>query len=419
MYTLLAHDGLQYPLTDTPLRIGRQRDNTIVCMDALVSGYHAEIRPKQGGYVLVDLQSRNGTFVNGRPLTGLHPLSPGDVIRVGDSEFYFQAAAAPATAAAPSCPHCGAPLRPGAKFCGKCGQALTAVSDPGATWKMPDIAPPPYQPPPAYEPQPYTPQAYEPQAYAPQPYEPQAYTPQPYAPSVPPQYATPYKAAGGNSGKLNLSEALGFPFQAANWVMTFIIGSVLWLLPIIGMILLNGYAVEVARRVIHDHPDTLPDWDDWGTKFRDGLAVSVLGLVWSFIPFLIFSLPFILLTYTGRGLPVVFMGAGVLLQILATYFFLPAVMGRYAETGNFMAGLQVQAIVAQVMGRFGSYLGNWVLAGLMLIIGLTILGVLSAITSITIAFCVGICGIPLIFAISFYMVAFQGHILGQLYKTLM
>ena len=68
------------------LRIGRAPDNDVVVPDPGVSQYHAELRHEAGGYRLVDLDSRNGTFVNGEPVTDA-VLSEGDIVSFGSSAF--------------------------------------------------------------------------------------------------------------------------------------------------------------------------------------------------------------------------------------------------------------------------------------------------------------------------------------------
>ncbi|MGE0789259.1 MAG: sigma 54-interacting transcriptional regulator [Sandaracinaceae bacterium] len=67
-----------------PLRIGRRGHvvSPLALDDDLVSREHAEIRPWDGGYVLVDASSKNGTFVDGARVTE-HQLEHGDLIRIG------------------------------------------------------------------------------------------------------------------------------------------------------------------------------------------------------------------------------------------------------------------------------------------------------------------------------------------------
>ena len=73
-------------LASTPLVIGRDAESDLVLPDTLVSRKHAVVRPlPDGGAVLVDLGSRNGTFVEGRQVHGQVELHGGERIRAGDT----------------------------------------------------------------------------------------------------------------------------------------------------------------------------------------------------------------------------------------------------------------------------------------------------------------------------------------------
>jgi len=69
-------------LTAEPLAIGRDPENDLVLDDRRVSRRHAEVRLRLGRYTLYDLQSTNGTFVNGRRVAEV-VLSDGDEIVIG------------------------------------------------------------------------------------------------------------------------------------------------------------------------------------------------------------------------------------------------------------------------------------------------------------------------------------------------
>jgi MoxR-like ATPase len=56
--------------------------------DALVSGQHAMLRVAEGGWIIHDLKSSNGTFVNGAPVTTV-PLRHGDRVAIGQTEMVF------------------------------------------------------------------------------------------------------------------------------------------------------------------------------------------------------------------------------------------------------------------------------------------------------------------------------------------
>lgn len=83
------------PLPPTAIvRIGRDARNTIVIESGEVSRYHAEVEcGPSGAFRLKDLGSRNGTFLNQRPVTTPMALRSGDRIKIGPSEFVFTAPA--------------------------------------------------------------------------------------------------------------------------------------------------------------------------------------------------------------------------------------------------------------------------------------------------------------------------------------
>ena len=76
-------------LTRDPVVIGRLSTNDVVLSDSNVSRRHAELRRSDGGWMIRDLGSTNGTVVNGRTINE-HNLSDGDRIAFGTSELLFK-----------------------------------------------------------------------------------------------------------------------------------------------------------------------------------------------------------------------------------------------------------------------------------------------------------------------------------------
>ena len=76
-------------LTEPEYSIGRHRDNAIQIADLGVSGFHARVYRGPEGYVLEDLKSRNGTWVNGGRVFH-HLLSDGDTVHVGQTDLFFE-----------------------------------------------------------------------------------------------------------------------------------------------------------------------------------------------------------------------------------------------------------------------------------------------------------------------------------------
>lgn len=69
--------------------IGRSRDCELPITAPEASRRHCEITSEGGQFVVKDLGSTNGTFVNGKPLTAPHTLRPGDRIEIGNSTITF------------------------------------------------------------------------------------------------------------------------------------------------------------------------------------------------------------------------------------------------------------------------------------------------------------------------------------------
>jgi hypothetical protein len=85
----LIVDGVKiFPLLETVVNIGRRLDNQLVIDDPRISRNHAQLRAIKGRYVIFDLNSTGGTFVNGQR-TSQSVLYPGDVISLAGMPLVF------------------------------------------------------------------------------------------------------------------------------------------------------------------------------------------------------------------------------------------------------------------------------------------------------------------------------------------
>jgi predicted component of type VI protein secretion system len=188
--------GKVFPLDKNELFLGRDLSNDLVINDPEISRRHSRLYLQGNGYIIEDLGSTNGTFVNGQRLMGPNMLRPGDLVTFGERMSLVYEASdfdQDATMVSPA--------------------ARPAFDDPDPVQVYP--APPPAynnppqpaynNPPPAYTPpqpgaypqQNYPPQTYPPQSYppgAPAPQGAESYAgqvPQGYAPEIPPQPRSP------------------------------------------------------------------------------------------------------------------------------------------------------------------------------------------------------------------------------------
>ena len=86
---LVLADGRRVQLGENPVRIGRLPDCAIPLSDSQASRHHAEVRPSDHGFVVVDLDSLNGTTVNG-VVVHEKKLEDGDEILIGETAIRYE-----------------------------------------------------------------------------------------------------------------------------------------------------------------------------------------------------------------------------------------------------------------------------------------------------------------------------------------
>jgi NADH:ubiquinone reductase (H+-translocating) len=87
---LVRSDGANLSLDGDMLKIGRAPDNHIVVNDQRVSRYHSVLKRQGTDYLLEDVGTPNGTYINDQRIQH-HLLAPGDVIRIGQTTFVYRA----------------------------------------------------------------------------------------------------------------------------------------------------------------------------------------------------------------------------------------------------------------------------------------------------------------------------------------
>jgi hypothetical protein len=210
---------------------------------------------------------------------------------------------------------------------------------------------------------------------------------------------------------MDLGKAFSFVFEDPNWVGKIVIGGILAIIPIIGWILVIGYMIAVARNVIRGDEHPLPEWSDFGRIIVDGAYGIVISLVYV-LPIIIvaciFYAPAIALFSGDNGdlgaigtlFTCCFTTFAVIYGFVAGWFFIPAALGRYADTDDLMAGL-----------RFGEVLAISRANPMVFLMALLV----SWVASFLAGFGVILCCVGVLFT-SFYAQCVTGHIYGQAYR---
>lgn len=123
--------GQTYELKVEKTTVGRVDDNTFHVAQGSVSSHHCEILLRGNEVVVKDLNSTNGTFINGQQVTTEAVLKPGQTLRLGQVEFRLDTGA-PGEAPAPGA-SASAPATPKSASAGKKPMESTMVISKGVS----------------------------------------------------------------------------------------------------------------------------------------------------------------------------------------------------------------------------------------------------------------------------------------------
>ena len=128
---LLEVQGRRIELREGETTVGRSRGCGVVVKDPSVSRGHALLSVHGDRVTVQDLQSSNGTYLNGRRLEAETPMAEGDRLTVGETQAYLRLSRdgarrpAPAAGEGPHfCPFCGVPVEAETTRCPGCGRDL-------------------------------------------------------------------------------------------------------------------------------------------------------------------------------------------------------------------------------------------------------------------------------------------------------
>lgn len=80
----------EYYVLNRKLNIGRSINNDIIIQNEYISKNHARLEKRERKYYISDLNSSNGTFLNGKQILGTVELNNRDIIKMGNIEFEFK-----------------------------------------------------------------------------------------------------------------------------------------------------------------------------------------------------------------------------------------------------------------------------------------------------------------------------------------
>lgn len=204
---------------------------------------------------------------------------------------------------------------------------------------------------------------------------------------------------------MDIGRAFNYPRNDPGWIVKLLIFAVCTMVPIVNFAAF-GYMLEAVRRVARGDEATLPEWDNFGGYFVDGLRV--------FVTMLVYAIPLIAVIVVSIGMALAASGsrggeaAGGIVMILAQLFqifwqFLiwvvwPAMIVSLAFNAGWGAGFNFGGM----MGTITRNAGNYVMV-LVMTIGFGIFGMLGILA----------CGVGLLITLPWAQLS-MAHLFGQL-----
>jgi Protein of unknown function (DUF4013) len=190
---------------------------------------------------------------------------------------------------------------------------------------------------------------------------------------------------------MDIGRAFTYAYKDPKWPTKVLIFGLLGLIPIFGWCVDLGYSLRIIRNVVNGNDVPLPEWDNIGVIFADGLKAFFVALIWS-VPAIIIGVIFGLIDNT-------FFDLLSRLVFAATTVFVLAAIVPLALTGQIAEALQFQVIVNRVLANMPDYAVIFVFA--------IIVGAISS---------AGIFGVCISFLLAILVVWLaQSHLAAQAY----
>lgn len=227
---------------------------------------------------------------------------------------------------------------------------------------------------------------------------------------------------------MDIGKAFTFITEDERWIVKLLIAiAILFITPFllgIPYLLFIGYQIAVTRNVMNDEEQPLPEWEDWGKLFMDGLYIMIARIIYTLPFWLLFCVSLavgLLPALAGNNDTMVTILAGtsmvaimivsclVLLLIVALIFIAPAISIQYVRSGDeFGACFQFGQVIELTKKNIGDifivvvvlFAGNFVLN--------TVSGGLMA------TGCGLIIGLPLLYIGGSWLLISSGHLYGQI-----
>ncbi len=190
---------------------------------------------------------------------------------------------------------------------------------------------------------------------------------------------------------MDIGSSFTYMFEDEDWIKKILIGGIVAIIPIVNFAAF-GYLVQVIRNVRDGQALPLPEWDQFGEYFKNGLFLALIYIIYLIPIFILSCLQSVIPAALAQGgsndaanaMSVVMICFSCLMGVwgLLVGILFPAILVRFAEVGTFGSGFQFGELLAIIKVNIGSYivvlLLMWVAQGIIAPLGviLCVVGVI-------------------------------------------
>ena len=228
---------------------------------------------------------------------------------------------------------------------------------------------------------------------------------------------------------MNIGKSFSFPFEDRQWISKLGLGAVITMIPILNFAW-TGYMVDLLRNVMDNKAEPLPNWDDIGKKFTDGLMVAVAGFIYALPILVVFCLPLSFMIVPAilagdsdfQGIANAIAGLGSLLLVCLSCVFavyalflsviFPAILIIYAREGTLASCFKFRDAIDLVRQNSSPFLTAW---GMSILANIAVGFIVSAAQLVlNIIPCVGqLASLILTVGVVVYATSVYAHLFGQ------
>jgi hypothetical protein len=89
--------------------------------------------------------------------------------------------------------------------------------------------------------------------------------------------------------RIDIKKALTYPFKDSNWILKFVIGGLLLMVPVVNFLVV-GYMMRLLKDASEGNEPTLPQWGDWENLFKEGFFGALIVIIYSAAIFIVTSI---------------------------------------------------------------------------------------------------------------------------------